>query len=61
MNLPAAQSDFMHSSALLQLNTLASFDLGYLNTVFLPLLGLSLGFSMLTVRPYHRCVVGGGV
>ena len=38
----------------LQFNAVASFDLDYLNTVFLPLLGLSLGFSMLTVRPYHR-------
>ena len=37
------------------LNNQSSFDLGYLNTIFLPLLGLSLGLSFLLVRPYHRC------
>ncbi len=38
----------------------SSFDLDYLNTAFLPLLGLSLGLSLLTVRPYHRCECSGG-
>ncbi len=30
------------------------FDLNLLNTLFLPLLGLSLGLSVLLARPYHR-------
>ncbi len=30
------------------------FDLGLLNTLFLPLLGLCLGLSVLLARPYHR-------
>ena len=39
---------------------ISAFDLDYLNTLFLPLLGLSLGLSLLTVRPYHRCECSGG-
>lgn len=37
-----------------------AFDLNLLNIVFLPLLGLSLGLSVLFVRPYHRCECSGG-
>ena len=36
------------------------FDLGLLNTLFLPLLGLCLGLSVFFARPYHRCECSGG-
>ena len=42
-----------------EFNSGASLNLNFLNTVFLPLLGLSLGFSILFVRPYHRCECSG--
>ena len=37
-----------------------AFDLDLLNTVFLPVLGLCLGLSVLFARPYHRCECSGG-
>lgn len=36
------------------------FPLEYLTYLFLPLLGFSLGASVLLVRPYHRCDCSGG-
>ncbi len=36
------------------------FPLDYLIYIFLPTLGLSLTFSVLLVRPYHRCDCSGG-
>ena len=38
----------------------AAFYPDRLNTLFLPLLGLSLGLSLLLARPYHRCECSGG-
>lgn len=32
-----------------------AFHTDYLNVFFVPLLGLSLGFSLILARPYHRC------
>ena len=36
------------------------FPLDYIIYIFLPMLGLSLGISVLLVRPYHRCDCSGG-
>ena len=37
-----------------------AFPIDYLIYIFLPLLGLTLGLSVLLVRPYHRCDCSGG-
>lgn len=46
-----AQAEFQYQVA---------FPLTYLINIFLPILGLSLGLSVLLVRPYHRCDWSGG-
>jgi hypothetical protein len=42
------------------LNTHAIFSVEQLPLIFLPVLGLTLAFSVLLVRPYHRCDCSGG-
>ena len=42
------------------LNTQAIFSVEQLPLIFLPILGLTLAFSVLLVRPYHRCDCSGG-
>ena len=42
------------------LNTQLIFTVDKLPLIFLPLLGLTLAFSVLLVRPYHRCDCSGG-
>ena len=37
-----------------------NFPLNLLSYLFLPILGLSLGLSVLLVRPYYRCDCSGG-
>ena len=37
-----------------------SFPTIWLTYLFLPILGLSLGASVILVRPYHRCDCSGG-
>ncbi len=42
------------------LDVRVAFDLGLLNSLFVPGLGLCLGLSVILARPYHRCQCSAG-
>ena len=50
----------MTSPEYYELNTHLIFSVDQLPLIFLPVLGLTLAFSVLLVRPYHRCDCSGG-